>query len=158
MSVSMKFFMREDLKSDEKIEVPGVATFCDGGGKPIPILIKALGMEEINRIRKAYTKTRIVMDDKGKRVYDKAGKPMMATEFDNIAATNRMMVESLIVPDLKDPALMEFYGCHDVMDVPMKVFKKAKDYNYVSDQVGQVNGIGDDDEMSDDELVEEAKN
>lgn len=157
MSVSMKFFMREELKKDEILEVPGLDTFCNEKGKPIPLQIKVLGVDEINKIRKNYTKTKIVLDDKGKRVFDKSGKPMMATECDNVAATNRMIVESLLVPNLKDPEMMEFYDCKDVVEMPMKVFKKPKDYAYVSEQVSNANGSGDD-EMSDDELIEEAKN
>lgn len=157
MSVSMKFFMREEFRKEEILEIPGLETFCDEEGKPIPLQIKVLGVEEINKIRKNYTTTKIVIDDKGKRVFDKGGKPLMATECDNISATNRMMVESLLVPNLKDPELMEFYGCKDVVEMPMKVFKRPKDYTYVSRQITIANGI-DDDLMSDDELVEEAKN
>lgn len=157
MSVSMKFFMREELKTDEIIEVLGLSTFCDEKGNPIPLQIKVLGVDEINKIRKNYTKTKIVLDEKGKRVFDKFGKPMMTTECDNVTATNRMIVESLIVPNLKNPEMMEFYGCRDVVEMPMKVFKKAKDYAYVSEQVSNANGTADE-EMSDDELVAEAKN
>ncbi len=157
MSISMKYFMREELKKDEVLEVPGVNTFCDDKGNPIPLQIRVLGVDEINKIRKNYTKTKIVLDDKGKRIFDKSGKPMMATECDSVAATNRMIVESLIVPNLKDPELMKFYDCNDVMEMPMKVFKKPKDYAYVSEQVSKANGA-DDEEMSDDELIEAAKN
>ncbi len=153
----MKFFMREEFRKEEILEIPGLNTFCDDKGEPIPLKIKVLGVDEINKIRKNYTTTKIVIDDKGKRVFDKSGKPLMATECDNMAATNRMIVESLLVPNLKDPEMMAFYDCKDVVEMPMKVFKKPKDYTYVSKQITIANGI-DDEDMSDDELVEEAKN
>lgn len=156
-NLSMKFFMREELKKDEIIEVPGLKTFCDTEGKPIPLQIKVLGVEEINKIKNIYTKTKVVIDDKGKRLYDKSGNPVMATECNNTEATNRMIVEALVLPNLKDPELMEYYDCKDCVEMPMKVFKKSDAYSYISKEVIKVCGLSGS-ELSDDELIEEAKN
>lgn len=156
--LSMKYFMRQELLTDEIVEVPGVETFPGEDGNPLPLKIKILGMEEINKIRKAYTKNRIVLDQNGKRVFDKSGKPLLESEVDNITATNRMIVDALVFPDLRDPDLMAFYKCNDVVDMPFKVFKRNRDYQYVSGQVTEALGIKADDEITDDELVDEAKN
>ena len=155
----LKYFMREELKQDEIVEVPGLDTFKDEAGNPVPLKIKVLGIERINEIRKIYTKNRMVIDDKGKRVFDKGGRPLLESEVDNVLATNRLIVESLVFPDLKDKSLMEFYGCPDADQMPFKIFKKSADYRYVSDHVTDALGItAQEEEPSDDELVNEAKN
>jgi len=156
----LKFFMREDLLQDQVVEVPGIDTFKDPEtGEAIPLKIRALGTEEINDIRKAYTKNRIVIDEKGKRVFDRGGKPVLESETDNVRATNRMIVDALVFPNLHDPDLMKFYKCVDVVDMPFKVFKKPKDYNYVSNAVTKLAGVDNsEDEVAGDELVDEAKN
>ncbi|WP_206458707.1 phage tail assembly chaperone [Anaerovorax sp. IOR16] len=155
----LKYFMREELKTDEIVEVPGLATFKDDKGAPIPFQIKVIGIERINELRKAYSKNRIVIDEKGKRLFDKAGKPVLERDVDSVMATNRLIVEALVFPDLKNQELMEFYGCHDIDQMPFKVFKKNTDYQYVSEKVTEVLGLSSqEDEPSDDELVAEAKN
>ncbi len=156
----LKFFMREDLLEDQVVEVPGIDTFKDPETRAvIPLKIRALGTEEINNIRKLYTKNRIVIDEKGKRVFDRGGKPVLESETDNVRATNRMIVDALVFPDLHDTELMKFYKCVDVLDMPFKVFKRPKDYSYVSNAVSELAGVNtSDDESTDDDLVDEAKN
>lgn len=155
--MNMKYFMREELKNDEVVEVPGIDTFKDENGENIPFKIKVLGIEDVNKIRKNYTSRRIAVDDKGKRVLDKSRNPIFTEDVDNEAATARIIVEALECPNLKDPELMKFYGVNDVMEMPYKLFKNAKDYTYVSTTVVEVLGLGEQ-EVSDDELVNEAKN
>lgn len=155
----LKYFMREELKSDEIVEVPGVATFSDEEDKPIPLQFRVLGKEEINAIRKKFTKNKIVCDEKGKRLFDKSGRPVIEAEIDNFAATNRLIVESLVFPNLKDPELMSFYSVLDATDMPNKIFKHFKDHQYVEEQMLIALGISDEEaEPTDDELINEAKN
>lgn len=156
---SLQYFMREELKKDEVVEVPGMETFKDENGTIIPFQIKILGVDRINDLRKIYSKNRIVIDEKGKKLYDKNGKPMFEKEVDSVMATNRLIVEALVFPNLKDKELMEFYNCHDVDQMPFKVFKKSSDYQYISEQVTEALGLtSQEDEPTDDELVNEAKN
>ncbi len=156
----LKFFMKEELKTDEVKEVPGLKTFCDDKGNPIPIQIRALDMEKISEIRKNYTVTKLVVDERGKRIFDKSGKPIYDKDMDNLALTNRLIVEAVIFPPLKDEELMNFYDCKSVTDMPMRVFKRNEDYAYVSQQVLEVCGLSDSEGeiLSDDELINEAKN
>lgn len=155
--MNMKYFMREELKNDEVVEVPGIDTFRDENGDNIPFKIKVLGIEEVNKIRKNYTSRRMAVDDKGKRLFDKAGRPIFTEDVDSEAATRRIIVEALEYPNLKDPELMKFFGVNDVMEMPFKLFKNSKDYSYISTVVVDVLGLGEQ-EVSDDELINEAKN
>ncbi|TCX51926.1 MULTISPECIES: hypothetical protein [unclassified Dehalobacter] len=156
--MDMKYFMRAELKQDEIVEIPGIEIFKDEKGKLIPFKVKVLGTEEVNDIRKAFSKKRIVMDEKGKRLFDKLGRPVLSDETDTEAATRRLVVEALIYPDLKDPELMKFYEAKDVMEMPFKLFKNPKHWAYVSNAVAEVLGINSDEAVSDDELINEAKN
>jgi hypothetical protein len=148
--------MKEELKQDEYVEIPGTETFKDEEGNPVPFKLKKLGTEEMNSIRKAYTVRKIGKDDKGKQIFDKGGSPVFFTEIDDAKITNRLIVESFIFPNLKDKDLMDFYGCVDVVDMPLKIFKRPKDYKYISNQVMLINDLLE--EKTDEELVEEAKN
>lgn len=153
---SLKYFMKEELKKDEIVEVPGTETFADDNGKPVPFLIKKIGVEEMNRIRQNYTVKKQARNEKGKPILDKFGNLVFITEVDDSKVTNRLIVESLVQPNLKDPELMKFYECVDVMEMPYKIFKKPSDYKYISNQVLLVNDLIED--KSDEELVEEVKN
>jgi len=156
--MDMKYFMREELKNDEIVEIPGIELFKDKEGKVIPFQVKVLGTDEVNKIRKAFSKKRIVMDDKGKRLFDKFGRPVLSDETDTEAATRRLVIDALVYPDLKDPELMKFFGVNDVMEMPFKLFKNPRDWSYVSNAVAEVLGINSDETVSDDELISEAKN
>ena len=156
--MDMKYFMREELKNDEIVEIPGLDLFKDKEGNIIPFQVKVLGTDEVNKIRKAFSKKRIVMDDKGKRLFDKLGRPVLSDDTDTEAATRRLVIDALVYPDLKDPELMKFYGTNDVMEMPFKLFKNPKDWSYVSNAIAEVLGINSDETVSDDELINEAKN
>lgn len=153
---SLKYFMKEELKKDEVVEIPGTETFTDDNGKPVPFLLRKIGIEEMNKIRQNYTVKKQARNEKGKAIFDKLGNPVFITEVDDSKVTNRLIVESLVQPNLKDQDLMKFYGCVDVTEMPYKIFKKPSDYKYISNQVLLVNDLIED--KSDEELVEEAKN
>lgn len=158
--LSMKFFMREELKQDEIIEIPGLETFKDEEGKVIPFRVRVLGVEEIRKIQKNYTKQKVVLDEKGKQIITRSGAPLVQKETDSETATNRIIVEALVYPDLKDPELMKFYGCLNVADMPMKLFKNPADYKQVSTSIIETLGLTEASEepLTDDEVIEEAKN
>ena len=157
---NLKFFMVESLKKDEVVEVPGIATFKDDKGKPVPFQILKLGTSKLNEIRKGFTIKKLVKDGKGKQVYAKGGEPLFQVDYDGAKATNKIIVESLVFPNLADKDLMAFYECVDVLDMPMKLFKDPNDFKYISEQVMIVNGMTDDDESEglEEELLDEIKN
>ena len=65
-----------------------------------------------------------------------------------------MMAEALIYPDLKDTSLMEHYDCHDIADMPYKVFPTPEEYNYVNRKMLEIFGYA---EKDDEEDIEDAK-
>lgn len=151
---NLKFFMLEELKKDEIVEVPGTDTFKDESGKIIPFQIKVLDTDTINRIRNAYRTRKMAVDKKGKPIIAN-GEIVFTTEYDAEAANDKIMAEAFVFPDMHDKALMEFYGCYDVTEMPRKLFRKPADYTHASKMVAQALGLIDKD---DDELIEEAKN
>lgn len=157
---NLKFFMVESLKKDEVVEVPGISTFKDEKGKPVPFQILKLGTSKLNEIRKGFTIKKLVKDGKGKQVYTKVGEPLFQVDYDGAKATNKIIVESLQYPNLADKDLMVFYECVDVLDMPMKLFKDPNDFKYISQQVMIVNGMTDDEDEDgrEEELLEEIKN
>lgn len=159
--MNLKFFMVDSLKQDEIVEVPGINTFKDDKGKPVPFKILKLGTSRLNDIRKGYTVKKLLKDHKGKQMFSKYGEPVFERAYDNEKATAKIIIESLVFPNLADKDLMEFYKCVDVLDMPMKLFKDPNDFKYVSEQVMLVNGISEEeeeDEEKENSLIEEAKN
>ena len=47
MDMNLKAFMKAELKERGTVEFPGVATFTDEKGNPVPFIIKQLSMKEI---------------------------------------------------------------------------------------------------------------
>ena len=150
----LKFFMLEELKRDEIVEVPGIETFKDEAGKMIPLQIKILSTEEINRIRNAYRTRKMAVDKKGKPIIAN-GEVVFTTDYDTEAANDKIMAEAFVFPDMHDKDLMAFYECYDATEMPRKIFRKPADYTYASKMVAQVLGLVDKD---DNDLVDEAKN
>jgi len=85
------------------------------------------------------------------------------TEKDSARATRHIIAEALVYPNLKDEKLMEYYGCHDITEMPTKVFPKSDEFAHVSRLVFAALGIGsfpgaDEDEGNADSEIDEAKN
>lgn len=157
--INLKFFMVESLNEDEIVEVPGINTFKDDKGKPVPFQIKKLGVKRLNDIRKGCKVKKLLKNGKGKQMFNNLGEPMFETDYNSDEATAKIIVESLVFPYLADKELMEFYKCVDVLNMPMKLFKEPNDFKYVSEQVLLVNGItSEDEEEQEEKLIEEAKN
>ena len=72
------------------------------------------------------------------------------------AASRHLMVEALVYPDLKDKKLMEYFGCVDITEMPLKVFPTNKEYGHVSKQVLKVLGLTEEDDEA--KETEDAKN
>ncbi|WP_195985380.1 hypothetical protein [Clostridium sp. D33t1_170424_F3] len=151
---NLKFFMLEELKKDEIVEVPGTDTFKSEDGKPIPFKIRVLETEEINRIRNAYRTRKMAVDKKSKPIIAN-GEVVFTTDYDAEGANDKIMSEAFVFPDMHDKDLMAFYGCYDAAEMPRKLFRKPADYTYASRMVAQVLGLIDKD---DDELIDDAKN
>ena len=64
MDMNLKAFMKAELKERGTVEFPGVATFTDNKGNPVPFIIKQLSMKEIKEIRNLYKTTEVFRDKK----------------------------------------------------------------------------------------------
>lgn len=154
----LKYFMREH--KEEVVTVPGPESIKDENGKVVDFEIKVLDQSTITKINDNYRKRTIALDKKG-QPYISNGEVVYKTEKDTARATRHIIVEALQFPNLKDSELMEFYGCHDVTEMPMLVFPKPEEYEHVIRIVFAALGIGDfsaETEEKNDSEVEEAKN
>ena len=149
----LKYFMRS--KEAEIVTVPGPETFVDEEGKVIDFEIRVLTQEEINTINSNYRKRSMATDKKGNPLVA-TGEVIWKTEKDNAKATRHLIVEALQYPNLKDKELMEYYGCVDVTDMPLKVFSKADEYQHVLRIVMQALGLAS--SVNEDEDIDAAKN
>lgn len=135
---NLSYFMRS--RETEIVTAPGPDSFKDEEGKVIDFEIRVLTQEEINKINDNYRKRGMAADKKGNPLVS-AGEVVWKTEKDNAKAARHLIVEALQYPDLKDKELMEYYGCVDVTDMPLKVFSKADEYQHVLKIVMQALGL-----------------
>ncbi len=149
----LKYFMRST--EAEVVTAPGPDTFKDEEGNVIQFEIKVLSQEEINRINENYRKRSMATDKKGNPLIA-LGEVVWKTEKDSARASRHLIVEALKYPNLKDKELMDYYGCVDVTDMPLKVFPRADEYQHVSRIVMQALGLAS--AVNDDEEIEAAKN
>lgn len=65
------------------------------------------------------------------------------TERDSVKSTYHILAEALVYPNLKDPALMEYYGVVDMTDMPLAVFNRPGELSKVIDSVWKALGLRD---------------
>lgn len=150
---NLKYFMRS--MEPEIVTAPGLDSIRDENNEIIPLEIKVLSQEEINRINDAYRKRSMATDKKGNPLIA-MGEVVWKTEKDSARASRHLIVEALQFPNLKDKELMDYYHCVDVTDMPLKVFPKPDEYQHVSRMVMQALGLAS--AVNDDEELEAAKN
>lgn len=149
----LKYFMRS--REQEIVTVPGPETITDEEGNVLPLEIRVLSQEEISRINDGYRERNIATDKKGNPLIY-MGEVVWKTEKDSARASRHIIVEALQFPNLRDKDLMAYYGCVDVTEMPLKVFHRADEYQYVSNMVMQALGLIS--PVSDDEDIKAAKN
>lgn len=149
----LKYFMRN--LEPEIVTAPGLPSITDEEGNIIPLEIKVLSQEEINKINEMYRRRSMATDKKGNPLIA-MGEVVWKTEKDSGKASRHLIVEALQFPDLKDKELMDYYKCVDVTDMPLKVFPKSDEYQHVSRMVMQALGLSS--AVNDDEELEAAKN
>ena len=150
---SIKAFMRNELKEDTIIEIPGIKTFSDESGNPIPMKIRVITTADLTRIRKACHTRKIAKDAKGKPIFQN-GNIQYDDQYDGNAMNDQMIAESLVFPDMHSKELLDFYGCNSAVELVHKMFRHFEDYTYITEQIQQASGITSDG----DEIIEEAKN
>ena len=83
MDMNLKAFMKAELKERGTVEFPGVPTFTDEKGNPVPFIIKQLSMKEIKEIRNLYKTTEVFRDKKnGNRPVIENGQVAVRKDYD----------------------------------------------------------------------------
>lgn len=146
----LKYFMRST--EPEIVTAPGPESFKDENGNVIQFEIKVLSQEEITKINDMYRRRSMATDKKGNALIAN-GEVVWKTERDSARASRHLIVEALQYPNLKDPELMEYYGCVDVTEMPLKVFQKTDEYQRVSlivmQALGLSSSVNDEDDLAD---------
>ncbi len=153
---SLSYFMRDNAKKQEVVEIPGLDTIRDENGEVVPFKVRLLSKREIDDIYDMYRNKTLLLDNKKKPVI-RNGRAVYDEKTDANRALRRIIAEALVYPNLKDKELMDFFDCPDYSDMPNKVFPTYREYSYVEKVVLTALGIFDEeDEQVDD--VEQAKN
>lgn len=155
MAKNLSYFMREEAKQEQIVTVPGPDTIKDENGNVVNLEIKKLSNDTISKINEMYETKTLLRDKKGNFVVQN-GVAVYKVDRDRNRAARHLMVEALVYPDLRDKKLMEFFGCVDITEMPLKVFPDNKEYLYVSQQVLKVLNLTDADD--DEQEIEDAKN
>ena len=158
MAISMKDFMKQDLKDRGTMTFDGIEKLKDKDGNKIPFIIKRLSRKEINDIRNMY-RTKKVYKDKSngdRPVITNNGQVAFIQDYDAERAGLEMMVDAFVQPKLDDPELMSYYGVLDRLDMPQVIFSDLDDFNYADDCLMIALGLKNPEK--DDEVINEVKN
>lgn len=157
MEKNLKAFMKAELKErkNETVEYPGIKTFVDENGEPIPFIIRRLTVGEIREIRDLYREKKIFRDKKSGRPVIENGEVAVIREYDAERAGRHIMVKAFVQPKMDDPELMEFYGVNDKLDMPEVLFADSDDFRYANSCVLEACGLKE--KQSETETVEEIK-
>lgn len=150
----LKYFMRET--KEEIITVPGPETFRDEEGNVIDLEVRVLTSARIQEISDMYQKKSLATDKKGKPFISPHNEVAFKVVRDNMKASQHMLAEALVYPDLKDPELMKYYNCVDITKMPLNVFSRSDEFAHVSRVILQALGLSS--EVDDDEDITQAKN
>ena len=154
----LRVFMRESAKTEEVITVPGPETILGEDGNPVMLEIKVLSQEAIRKINDNYTKKSIAVDKRG-TPYIANGEVAFKVERDNITASQHIIAEALVYPNLKDPELMAFFNCNNIAEMPSKVFPTMDEFGHVNRAVMAALGLTSEPAQETKEnALEEAKN
>ncbi|MDR1630818.1 MAG: hypothetical protein LBS36_11530 [Oscillospiraceae bacterium] len=156
MNKNLQYFMRESAKAESIVSVPGIESIKDEHGEVVPFEVKKLSRKSVQEIFAKY-ETQEIVYDANKKPYVVDGEVVCRTKTDHARAVRHLIVEALQYPNLKDPALMDFFNCYDITDMPLLVFPQADEYAQVVDVVMRTLGLrGASDEQ--DREVSDAKN
>jgi len=162
MGKNLKYFMREEAKTEQIVTVPGPESIKDENGEVVQLEVKVLSAETIRKINDAYHTRTIALDKKGSP-YISGGNVVFRDERDNVKATRHIICEALVYPNLKDPELMKFFGCVDMTEMPEKVFYRADEFAHVTRVILALLGLGgqlseEEQKSADQEEIDDAKN
>jgi hypothetical protein len=116
--------------------------FADEDGKPATFEIKSITQTQNDALIKASTKT--IQGKRGQR----------EEIFNKIQYQSRLVVECTVMPNFRDPQLLQTYGVIDPLEAPGKMLLSGE-FAKLADAIMVVNGFEEEDPEA---LREEAKN
>ena len=156
----LKSFMlpNDKLNNEEVITFKGVETFKDASGNPIPLKFKKLSKKELRKIRSNHTTKKYLTNENGDYVLN-AGNAVLCEDINMEGYNDEVIVESMVYPNLKDPALMEHYNIYSATELLNYLFR-GENYDYIDRCAAQASGrVALDQKMVyDDDTIKELKN
>lgn len=152
---SIKAFMRKKAKEEEVVSVYAPESFIDENGEKVVMQVKRLSTNRVNQIYEIYNKQVVARDEEGQPII-RNNRIVKDFKQDTEGNINRLIIEALVFPNLRDPELMKFYGCVDVMEMPHAVFASKNEYDYVRDVILSLASTLSGDESK--YIIDEAKN
>ena len=141
---NMSLFMKKNKTVKENTTYAATKSLCDTDGNPILWEIKPVSTKESEKI-KAECISEVPIK----------GKPNQSkTNFDYVKHGERLIVESVVFPDLLNAELQDSYGVKTPEDLLKEMIDSPSEYNAFLLFVQQFNGFSE----STDDKIEEAKN
>ena len=130
--MDFKEFMLPNIKEakEEIITFKGVETFKDSKGKPIPLDFRKMNRKEYRELIKQFKIRKPAIDDKGDYIISSNNKLVYDEELDTAGLNDAVIAKTMVVPNLYDKELMEYYGVYSATEL-LNVMFKGDDYDYV---------------------------
>lgn len=137
-------FLKKNVKAVEDVKYVASQRFTDEKGKPVEWVLKAVGSDTDELIRKDCTKKVPIVGKRGQ----------FNLETDNEKYLNRLATESTVFPNLDDAELQDSWGVSSAEELLKKMLSLPMEYTNYKTKVLEVNGF----DISFEDEVEEAKN
>lgn len=139
----LSMFFKENVEQPKNVKFVASTRFKDAKGKPVEWEIKAITSEENEKLRKLATT----------RVPVKGSRNQFTQEIDMGKYQASVCAACTVYPELNNAELQDSWGAMGAEDLLTKLLLVGE-YTAYTEKVFEINGF----DVSDDELVEEAKN
>jgi hypothetical protein len=140
----LSLFLKKNKAAKENVFFAATSSLCDKGGKPLMWELKALSTKENEKLQDACT-----------REVPVAGKPnMFRHKLDTTAYISKMVVASIVFPDLLNAELQDSYGVKTPEDLVKEIVDNSGEWNEFIVFIQNLNGFN----VSLQEEINEAKN
>ena len=141
---NLSLFLKKNKKVKENITYPATKSLVDENGKPLEWVIKPLTTKENNELRDQCTYEVPVK-----------GKPnMFRPKIDTNLYIAKMIVASVVEPNLYNAELQDSYGVKTPEDLIMEMIDDPGEYNDFAAFIQKFNGFN----ITLEDKVEQAKN
>ena len=141
---NLSAFLKKNKKMKEKTKYAATKSLCDEKGNPLEWEIKPVSTRENDDIR----------DDCTIEVPVKGKPNIYRTKVNSAKYAAKMLVASVVFPDLRNAELQDSYGVSSPEDLVKEMVDDPGEYNDFVAFVNKFNGF----DVSMEDKVEEAKN